>query len=82
VRHKFKFIKGVDTVPQGWRSRKDSAEAANTIIKVFNTTGTIPDDLLKAYKKMLRSHKPGVVMEFYDTLATECPDVLVFFTKK
>lgn len=69
-------------MPQGWRSRKDSADAANTIIKVFKATGTIPEDLIKAYKKMLRSHKPGVVMEFYDTLATECPDTLVFFTKK
>ena len=69
-------------MPQGWRSRKDSADAANTIIKVFHATGTIPEDLIRAYKKMLRSHKPGVVMEFYDTLATECPDAPRFFVKK
>jgi hypothetical protein len=69
-------------MPQGWRSRKDSADAAKTIIKVFKATGTIPEDLIRAYKKMLRSHKPGVVMEFYDTLATECPDALRFFVKK
>ena len=68
--------------PQGWRSRKDSAEAARTIKTIYETTGTVPDDLLKAYKQMLRRNKPGVVQSFYATLATECPDALVFFTKK
>jgi hypothetical protein len=64
-----------------WPTKKDGADAAIAIRDIYNTTGTLPEEMVTAYKKMLKTARPGVIQSFFEALAKECPEALKFFTK-
>lgn len=68
-------------MPQKWRSIEDGADAARTVKMIYETTGTLPEELVKSYKKIFNSVKPGVTAAFFEALTKECPEALKFFTK-
>lgn len=68
-------------MPHAWKTREDGANATNAITSIYTATGTLPEEMVTAYKKMLKSARPGVVQSFFEALTKECPDALKFFTK-
>lgn len=65
-----------------WPTKKDGADAAIVIRDIYNLTGTLPEEMVTAYKKMLKTARQGVVQSFFEALTKECPEALKFFIKQ
>ena len=62
-----------------WTSHADAQRAAGTIKKFVEETGTIPAELIKAYRASMKNARPGIVARFYEALAEQCPEAMKYF---
>jgi hypothetical protein len=64
-------------------SKKNISEAIVSIKKVLNQAGTIPPELVRAYKAQLTkisNRRPGLVQFFYEELLDKCPEAVPYFS--
>jgi len=65
-----------------WACREDVDTAVNTIAMIHRSTGTLPPELLQAYKEILEGTSKGLVARFYEMLAIKRPEVMPLFTSR
>ncbi len=63
-----------------WNSYKDAEAAVETVVQIMDQTGTLPPELVEAYKQSMAKTRPGMIQYFYTGLAARCPEALKYFS--
>lgn len=62
-----------------WNCRDDVINAVRTLRTIYSRNGTLPADLVMAYKEILQTASKGQVALFYERMADQCPDAIALF---
>ena len=64
-----------------WNNKADVNNAVRSIQTIYSRNGTLPDDLVIAYREILQTASKGMVALFYERMAAQCPDAVPLFSE-
>ena len=62
-----------------WSSYRDAEKAVETIQKIMEQRGDLPETYAKAVRETLQHSYKGVIQRFYEKLSEKCPQALKHF---
>lgn len=65
-----------------WSSKADIDTAVETVKKIYDMGGSLPEPLVKAYNANLAHGRRGLVSRFYEKLIQEAPELVSYFPGK
>lgn len=62
-----------------WSRNEDAIKAVGTIKSIMDINGSLPEELVTAYRLSLASAMPGMIQRFFSALTEQCPEALKYF---
>lgn len=64
-----------------WSSKESVNRAITTLARVWEKTGTLPEDLVITYQEIVERSSRAMRAAFWELLAEKAPDCLKYFIK-
>jgi uncharacterized protein (UPF0218 family) len=66
-------------MPRVFASYAEVEKIVETVMKIHNACGEIPEELINAIKESLKHSYKGCIIHFYRLIAEKCPEALKYF---